>query len=88
MIVRPSAAIRQNYDEIADICKKTAEPVFLMQNGEENLVVMDAEAFHRREKMLKLREELLSAEEAWLAEGQGYTIEEMDARLDAIIDKA
>ena len=88
MIVRPSAAIRQNYDEIADICKKTAEPVLLMQNGEENLVVMDAEAFHRREKMLKLREELLSAEEAWLAEGQGYTIEEMDARLDAIIDKA
>lgn len=29
MIIRPSAAIRQNYNEIADMCRKTAEPVFL-----------------------------------------------------------
>ena len=26
MIIRPSAAIRQNYNEIADMCRKTAEP--------------------------------------------------------------
>ena len=29
MNIRPSAAIRQNYNEIADMCRKTAEPVFL-----------------------------------------------------------
>jgi hypothetical protein len=41
MNIRPSAAIRQNYNEIADICRKTAEPVFLTKNGEGDLVVMD-----------------------------------------------
>ena len=56
MNIRPSAAIRQNYNEIADMCRKTAEPVFLTKNGEGDLVVMDIETFNRREKMLKLRE--------------------------------
>ena len=40
MNIRPSAAIRQNYNEIADMCRKTAEPVFLTKNGEGDLVVM------------------------------------------------
>lgn len=31
MNIRPSAAIRQNYNEIADMCRKTAEPVFSNQ---------------------------------------------------------
>ena len=35
MNIRPSAAIRQNYNEIADMCRKTAEPIFLTKNGEE-----------------------------------------------------
>ena len=59
MNIRPSAAIRQNYNEIATMCRETAEPVFLTKNGEGDLVVMDIETFNRREKMLKLREELL-----------------------------
>ena len=63
MNIRPSAAIRQNYNEIADLCRETAEPIFLTKNGEGDLVVMDIETYNRREKMLKLREELLSVEE-------------------------
>ena len=39
MNIRPSAAIRQNYNEIADMCRKTAEPIFLTKNGEGDLVV-------------------------------------------------
>ena len=52
MNIRPSAAIRQNYNEIAELCRKTAEPVYLTKNGEGDLVVMDIESFNRREKML------------------------------------
>ena len=62
MNIRPSAAIRQNYNEIADLCRKTAEPIFLTKNGEGDLVVMDIETYNRREKMLKLREALLSVD--------------------------
>ena len=46
MNIRPSAAIRQNYNEIADLCRKTAEPVLLTKNGEGDLVVMDLSLIH------------------------------------------
>ena len=85
MNIRPSAAIRQNYNEIADICRKTAEPVFLTKNGEGALVVMDIETYDRREKMLNLREELLAVEEDRIAGRNGCTLDELDAFLDEII---
>ncbi len=88
MNIRPSAAIRQNYNEIADLCRKTAEPVFLTKNGAGDLVVMDIDTFTKREKMLKLREELLAVEEDKLAGRNGITPDELDARLDQLIDGA
>ena len=87
MTIRPSAAIRQNYNEIADLCKKNAEPVFLTKNGEGDLVVMDMETFNRREKMLKLREELLAVEEDRIAGRSGCFLDELDAYLDNIISE-
>lgn len=87
MNIRPSAAIRQNYNEIADLCKKTGEPVYLTKNGEGDLVVMDIEAFSRKEKMLKLREELLAAEEDRLRGDIGYSIEEVGMMMQAAIEE-
>ena len=83
MNIRPSAAIRQNYNEIAELCRKTAEPVFLTKNGEGDLVVI--ETYNRREKMLKLREELLAIEEDRMAGRTGCTLDELDAYLDEVI---
>ncbi|MBI4320693.1 MAG: type II toxin-antitoxin system Phd/YefM family antitoxin [Chloroflexi bacterium] len=85
MHIKPSASIRQNYNEIAALCKSTGEPVYLTKNGEGDLVVMDIEAFTRREKMLKLREELLAVEEDRLAGRTGHTTEEVDSYLDSTI---
>ncbi|MCL5972652.1 MAG: type II toxin-antitoxin system Phd/YefM family antitoxin [Firmicutes bacterium] len=85
MQIKPSASIRQNYNEIADLCKSTGEPVYLTKNGEGDLVVMDIKAFIRREKMLKLREELLAVEEDRLAGRLGYTLDELEGYLDTII---
>jgi PHD/YefM family antitoxin component YafN of YafNO toxin-antitoxin module len=87
MQIKPSASIRQNYNEIAAMCRSTGEPVFLTKNGEGELVVMDIETFTRREKMLKLREELLAVEEDRLAGRMGYTPDELDKYLDGIIDE-
>ncbi len=39
MIIRPSAAIRQNYNEIAEICKKTSELFTLLKMGKEILLL-------------------------------------------------
>ena len=88
MNIRPSAAIRQNYNEIADLCRKTAEPIFLTKNGEGDLVVMDIETYERREKMIKLREELLAIEEDRIAGRRGCSLEELDAYLDEVIAEA
>lgn len=85
MQIRPSAAIRQNYNEIAEQCRKTAEPVFLTKNGEGDLVVMDIETYNRREKMLKLREELLAVEEDRIHGSRGYSVHEVASMMrDAI----
>ena len=86
MNIKPSAAIRQNYNEIADLCRATKEPVYLTKNGECDLVVMDVESFSQREKMLKLREELLAVEEDRLAGRTGCTPDELERYLDSVID--
>ena len=88
MTIRPSAAIRNNYNDISNYCKSTGETVYLTKNGEGDLVVMDIEAFSRREKMLKLREELIAAEEDRLAGKNGYTVDELDKMLGDIITEA
>ena len=88
MIIRPSAAIRPNYNEIAEQCRKTGEPVFLTKNGEGDLVVMDIETYNRREKMLKLREELLAVEEDRMNGNKGYSVEEVAAMMRSVIQEA
>ncbi len=88
MNIRPSAAIRQNYNEIAELCRKTEEPVFLTKNGEGDLVVMDIETYNRREKMLKLREELLAVEEDRMHGSKGYSVEEVAGMMRNAIKEA
>jgi len=85
MIIKPSAAIRQDYNGIASLCRESCAPVYLTKNGEGDLVVMDIETFHLREKMLLLREELVSVEEDRLAGRNGCTPDELDEFLSQII---
>ncbi len=85
MLIKPSAAIRQNYNEISELCKKTKEPVYLTKNGEGDLVVMDIDSFNRREKMLKLRETLLTVEAERLVGNKEYTVDELDNYLDDVL---
>ena len=88
MNIRPSATIRQNYNEIAELCKKSCEPVYLTKNGEGDLVGMDIESFTRREKMLKLREELLMVEENRLSGEKDYSVSEVTALMRKAISEA
>lgn len=88
MHIEPSAEIRQRYNEIAELCRSTREPVCLTTNGEADLVVMDVESFARRGKMPQLREELLAVEEDRAAGRMGCAPDDLDASLDDIINKA
>ena len=51
MNIRPSASIRQNYNEISELCKKSGEPVYLTKNGEGDLVVMEDRKSVGRERV-------------------------------------
>lgn len=87
MNIRPSAAIRQNYNEISMLCKQTGEPVYLTKNGEGDLVVMDMESFSKKEKMLKLREQLLAVEEDRISGIKGVSLNELENALEKVIDE-
>ena len=52
------------------------------------MVVMDIETYNRREKMLKLREELLAVEEDCLHGSEGYSIDEVTSMMRSAIKEA
>ncbi|MBD5451479.1 MAG: type II toxin-antitoxin system Phd/YefM family antitoxin [Lachnospiraceae bacterium] len=84
-LIKPSAAIRQNYTEIANLCKETGEPVFLTKNGEGDLVVMDIAAYDQREKQLELREKLVEIEELRRAGAQDIPAHTASANLRSLL---
>lgn len=86
MKIKPSTALRNEYNEIADYCKESMEPVYLTKNGEGDLVVMSIEAYTYREELLDLREKLLDAEMDRINGGKSYTIDEVSERLRGLID--
>ena len=62
--------------------------MYLTKSGEGDLVVMDIEAFSRREKMLALRETLLDIERDRINGAKYYSVDEVDAELRRAIAEA
>ena len=60
--------------------------MYLTKNGEGDIVVMDVVSFARREKMLRLREELLAVEEDRIAGRVGVSPDELDSYIEEIIN--
>ena len=69
MIIKASTALRNDYAGISNLAKETNEPIYITKNGDGDLVVMNIEAFEKREQMLKLIERVLNAEQERI-EGQ------------------
>ena len=87
MMIKPSTALRNEYNEISRFCKEKKQPVFLTKNGEGDLVVMSIETYSYREEMLDLREKLLEAEAAKISGAKTYTIEEVSEKLKELINE-
>ena len=45
--IRPSADLRNKYNEISQFCRDSKEPVFITKNGHGDLAVMSMELYRR-----------------------------------------
>lgn len=63
MLIKASAALRNDYATISALAKETKEPIYITKNGEGDLVLMSIDAFEKREQMLQLRAKVLQAEQ-------------------------
>lgn len=63
MIIKASAALRNEYSKISDLARETKEPIYITKNGEGDMVLMSVEAFEKREQILELRAKVLQAEQ-------------------------
>lgn len=63
MLIKASAALRNDYASISALAKETKEPIYITKNGEGDLVLMSIDAFEKREQMLQLRAKVLQAEQ-------------------------
>ena len=45
--IRPSADLRNNYNEISAFCHEFSEPVFITKNGKGDLAVLSIEAYEK-----------------------------------------
>lgn len=86
MEIIASTSLRNNYNKISEKCKKTEDPIFLTKNGEGDLVLMSIEAFEKKERLLKLKEELLEVELKRIKGAKDYTIDELKGDLNKALD--
>ena len=86
MKIKPSTCLRNEYNDISEYCKREKQPVYLTKNGEGDLVVMSLEAYSYREEMLDLREKLLEAEAQRLSGAITFSADEVNNRLEEIIN--
>lgn len=63
MLIKASAALRNDYASISALAKETKEPIYITKNGEGDMVLMSIDAFEKREQILQLRAKVLQAEQ-------------------------
>ena len=76
MIIKASAALRNDYTTISNLAKETKEPIYITKNGEGDMVLMSIDAFEKREQILELRSKVLQAEQERLSGARTMSVSE------------
>ena len=62
MTIRPVSKCQSNFNEIAELCRREREPVFITRNGYEDLVLVRAQDYARGIARLELYDKLAAAQ--------------------------
>ena len=81
MIIKASTALRNDYSSVSRMAKETQEPIYITKNGEGDLVLMDIDAFEKREQVFQLRNKVMLAEQERLFGAGTISIQEARDRL-------
>ena len=57
-IIRPSADLRNHYQEISEICKTTSQPVYITVNGKEDRALISSAVLDELYQTIKLMQEI------------------------------
>lgn len=80
--IRPSAELRNHYNEISQLCKDTKEPVIITLNGREDTAILSFQKYQQMVAELELLRNLAEAEEDVLT-GRVAPMEETFKKLKA-----
>ena len=78
--IRPSADLRNSYNEISEFCHEYSEPVFITKNGKGDLAVMSIEVY----EALKGKLELYALLEKGLQDDRSGNVISFSEGLDSI----
>jgi len=79
--IRPISDLRNNANDISEICHQTREPVFITKNGVGDMVVMSVEAYERQQSLINLYAKLAEVEEEISSGAEGEDFFEMSRQL-------
>ena len=88
MNLKPSTALRNDYQQISTLAKASGEPIIITNKGEADLVIQSVEAYEERAKMLDHRASILEAEFSRLSGAETFTVNEVRSRLKEKYDNA
>lgn len=86
-IIKPISDLRNNFNQISEICHKDGEPVFITKNGQGDLVVMSMALYEKQQALLDLYQKLGEAEAQSAAQMQRTPHKELMTKLRAQINE-
>ena len=86
MIIRSSSVLCNDYMQVSNLAKVSAEPIFITQNGEVDGVYMSMEVYEEREKMLQHRDAIYAAEFRCLSGEPTLMPNEVRSKINALFD--